>query len=49
MTEKETKIRPKTQQEASAQDKTQEKEQIATQSLEETEKLQEPVVSGQRK
>ena len=45
MTEKETKIRRKTQQEASAQEKPQEKEQMATQPLEETEKLQEPVVS----
>ena len=45
MTEKETKIRRKTQQKASAQEKTQEKEQMATQPLEETEKRQEPVVS----
>ena len=45
MTEKETKIRRKTQQEASAQEKPQEKEQMATQPLEETEKLQEAVVS----
>ena len=45
MTEKETKIRRKTQQKASAQEKPQEKEQMATQPLEETEKLQEAVVS----
>ena len=43
MTEKETKIRRKTQQEASAQEKPQEKEQMEP--LEETQKLQEPVVS----
>ena len=45
MTEKETKIRRKTQQEASAQERPQEKEQMATQPLEETEKLHEPVIS----
>jgi hypothetical protein len=45
MTEKETKIRRKTQQKASAQEKPQEKEQMATQPLEETEKRQESVVS----
>ncbi len=45
MTEQDTKIRRKTQQEASAQEKPQEKEQMATQPLEGTEKLQEPVVS----
>ena len=45
MTEKETKIRRKTQQKASAQEKPQEKEQMATRPLEETEKRQESVVS----
>ena len=45
MTEKETKIRRETQQVASAQEKPQEKEQMATQPLEETEKRQESVVS----
>jgi len=45
MTEKETKIRGKTQQVASAQEKPQEKEQMATQPLEETEKRQESGVS----
>jgi hypothetical protein len=45
MTEKETKTRRKTQQETPAQEEPQEKEQMATQPLDETEKLQEPVVS----
>lgn len=44
MPEKETKIRRKTQQEASAQEKLQEKEQMP-QSSEETERLQEPSIS----
>jgi hypothetical protein len=47
MTEKETKIRRKTQQKVSAREKPQEqeKEQMATQTLEETEKRQDSVVS----
>ena len=49
MNEKETKIRRKTQQEASAQEKPQQKEQMATQPSEETEKLQEPIVSEDTK
>jgi len=49
MNEKETKIRRKTQQEASAPEKPQQKEQMATQPSEETEKLQEPVVSEDTK
>ncbi len=45
MTEKETTSRRKTQHVASAQEKPQEKEQMATQPLEETENRQESVVS----
>ena len=45
MTEKETKTRRKTHQKASAQEKPKEKEQMATQPMEETEKRQESVVA----
>ena len=45
MTEKETKIRRKTQPVASAQEKPQDKEQMATQPLEETQNRQEAVAS----